>query len=200
MLFAVKNRLLPTLLLLVVFTIGAFAARSALGLEWNWELQTGLAIDLLLGGLVMAASDGLLHGLLQVTLGEPYRRCYGALVEFFRPQRLPQIVAGGLLAGGEELVFRGTLLEWLRTSAGLAPAAAIALTALVFGLLHLMPRQRLWPFAIWAVWEGALLGAVYVWSGSLLVVVVLHTLHDIGGFGVFAVQRRLWHGGRRSAT
>jgi len=190
MLFAVKNRLLPTLLLLLVFIAGAVTARSTLGLEWNWQVQSGFVTDLLLGALVMGSSDGLLHGLLLVTLGESYRRCYRALVEFFRPQHLPQIIAGGLLAGGEELLFRGTLLEWLRTAGGLSPAAAIALTAVVFGLLHLIPRQRLWPFAIWAVWEGTLLGTIYVWSGSLLVVVVLHTLHDIGGFAVFAVQRR----------
>ena len=68
---------------------------------------------------------------------------------------------------------------------------AIAVTALIFGLLHLIPRRRLWPFAVWAVWEGALLGGIYVWSGSLLVVVVLHTLHDAGGFGLFAIQRRM---------
>jgi membrane protease YdiL (CAAX protease family) len=193
MLFAIKNRLLPTLLLLVVFAAGSLAARAALGLEWNFQVQSGCVTDLLLGGLVMGASDGILHGLLLLGLGQRYGRCFRALVEFFRPQRVPQIVAGGLLAGGEELVFRGTLLEWLRTGGGLAPAAAVALTALVFGLLHLIPRRRLWPFAFWAVWEGTLLGGVYVWSGSLLVVVVLHILHDIGGFSLFAVERQ-FHG------
>jgi uncharacterized protein len=199
MLFAVKRHLLPTLLLLVVFIAGALAARSALGLEWSWQLQSGFVTDLLLGALVIGASDGVLHGLLLLVLGQHYGQCYRALVEFFRPQQVPQIVAGGLLAGGEELVFRGTLLEWLRTTGGLAPAGAIALTALVFGLMHLIPRRRLWPFVLWAVWEGALLGGVYVWSGSLLVVVVLHTLHDMGGFSLFALQRRMWDAGACAA-
>src|SRR5262249_14274177 len=157
-------------------------ARAALGLKWNWELRSELVTALLLAGLAMAASDGCLHALLLLVLGESYRRCYRALAEFFRPQRVPQIIAGGLLAGGEELVFRGVLLEWLGTGAGLPASMAIGTAAVVFGLMHLIPRQRLWPFALWAVWEGALLGTVYVLSGSLLVTVVLHTLHDIGGF------------------
>jgi membrane protease YdiL (CAAX protease family) len=64
--------------------------------------------------------------------------------------------------------------------------------AVVFGLCHAIPDRRLLPFTLWAVWEGALLGGVYVLSGSLLVVVVLHILHDIAGFSVFAYQRRRW--------
>lgn len=192
MLFAVKNRLGPTLALLVVFVAAAFGARSALGLEWNWEWSAAVPRDLLLAGLALAASDGGVHGLLWLLVGAPYRRRYRALAEYFRPQRLPEISAGGLLAGGEELVFRGTLLEWLRTDGGVSAAGAVAATAVVFGLAHLILRRDLWPFAVWAVWEGALLGTVYVLSGSLLVVVVLHVLHDMGGFGLFAFQRTLW--------
>lgn len=197
MLFAIKNRLWPTLALLAVFVAVALAARSALGLGWHWQYEATVPRDLVLAGLVMAGSDGGLHGLLLLIVGAPYRRCYQALTEFFRPQHAPQIIAGGLLAGGEELIFRGTLLEWLRTDGGFAPVTAVAVTAALFGLCHLIPQRDLAPFAIWAVWEGALLGAVYVLSGSLLVVVVLHVLHDIGGFSLFAFQRAITAGPAR---
>ncbi len=188
MLFLVKNHFWPTLALLAVLVAAGLGCRDALGLSWNWDFRP---LALLLGIVAMAASDGGLHGLLLLVLGEPYRQRYRRLVAVFRPQGVREIIAGGLLAGGEELVFRGVLLEGLRTLAGVDSWMAVALPALVFGLLHLIPERALLPFTVWAVWEGALLGIVYVLSGSLLVVVILHVLHDIGGFSLFAVQRRM---------
>lgn len=187
MLFAVKRYLGPTLGLLVVFVVAAPVAKEALGLAWRWECPPS---DLLLGAAALVASDGLLHGGFTLLFGGAYARRYRALVEFFRPQRVPQIVAGGLLAGGEELIFRGVLLEGLRARAGVPDAVAVAAAALAFGLAHAVPSRALLPFALWAVWEGTLLGAVYVLSGSLGAAVVLHVLHDVVGFGLFAVQRR----------
>jgi membrane protease YdiL (CAAX protease family) len=190
MLFAVKNHLLPTLLILAVCVIAALSLRDLLGLSWQYDFQPILLRDLLLAGLAMASSDALLHGVCWWLLGNGYRERYRTLVEYFRPQHVPEIIAGGLLAGGEELLFRGVLLEGLRANAGLPPAAAILLTSLAFGLLHALPNRQLLPFTLWAIWEGAVLGTVYVVTGSLLVVAVLHILHDVGGFSLFAYQRR----------
>lgn len=190
MLFAVKNRLLPTVLLLAVLVAGANWARGVLGLVWRLELRPGLLGELLLGAGALALSDGLMHTLLRLTLGERYRSRYRALVQYFRPQGGAEIIAAGLLAGGEELAFRGVLLGSLLSLAGLAPAAAVALTALAFGLLHTLPSQQLLPFGVWAVWEGALLSGLYVWSGSLAVCIAVHVLHDLVGFSLFAYQRR----------
>ena len=189
MLFAIKNRLGPTLLLAVVLGTAAVAARAMLGLTWQVEQRLDLAWAVLLGGVVIAASDGLLH-LLLLRTGDRYLTCYRALLEYFRPQKAPQILAGGLLAAVEELAFRGVLLEGLRTLADLPALAAVAVTAFVFGLFHLIPRRSLWPFTVWAAWEGALLGYVYVLSESLLVSCVVHALHDVVGFSLIAFQRR----------
>lgn len=196
MLFAVKNRLLPTLLLLVIFVAGASAARAALGLQWDFDLRVA---DVLLGIVVIAVSDSVLHALLAVTLRERYLIRYRSLVEYFRPQRLPQIVAGSLLAGGEEMLFRGVLLEGLRSALGWSPAEAIGGSAVVFGLLHAIPRRDLVPFAVWAVWEGVLLGLAYTMSGSLLASILVHVLHDFAGFSLFAWQRRL-HASRAQSS
>src|SRR5262245_62914973 len=113
MLFAIKNYFGPTLALLGIFVLAGLRLEAALGLVWSWDVSPAALRDLLIGAAVMAASDGALHGLLLLVFGEPYRSRYRALVEYFRPQWAPQIVAGGLLAGGEELLFRGVLLEGL---------------------------------------------------------------------------------------
>jgi membrane protease YdiL (CAAX protease family) len=191
-LFAVKNRLGLTLLMLTVFAASAIGLRHWLELTWSFAFHAEQFRDLLLGFLVMAASDGCLHLLLQRLVGEPYIVRYRALADYFRKQRALQMVAGGLLAGGEELLFRGVMLEGLRTLAALPAPWAVLFVALVFGLAHLIPQRLLWPFALWAVWEGVLLGGVFVLSGSLAVVIVLHVVHDFLGFAIFAHQRRRW--------
>src|SRR5262245_23593042 len=156
MLFAIKRRLVPTLALLAIFVIAALCLRSALGLTWPLEWGTAQLRDLLVAAGVIAVSDAGIHGLLTATLGDRYRTRYQALAEYFRSQRAPEMIAGGLLAGGEELIFRGVLLEALQCLAGLSSAAAVVLTAAVFGFCHVIPSRPLAPFALWAVWEGAL--------------------------------------------
>ncbi|MGE3805682.1 MAG: lysostaphin resistance A-like protein [Gemmataceae bacterium] len=184
MLFAVKKRAGGSLLLLALLVLAAWF----LGVDFHVGADVGAAARLGLGLVLMAGSDGGLHALFAFTLGRLYLSRYRALVEYFTGQGTAALLAGSLLAGGEELVFRGVILEGLRGDLGVA--GALAVSSGLFGLCHLIPRRGLWPFALWAVWEGALLGGVYVWSGSLAVVVCLHVLHDLGGFSWFAFQRR----------
>jgi membrane protease YdiL (CAAX protease family) len=128
---------------------------------------------------------------LTLIFGSRYRTCYRALADYFRRQGPLEIAAGGLLAGGgEELFFRGVLLEGLMSRAGLAPAGAIGLSAALFGTLHLIPDRRLAPFALWAAGQGVILGTLYVATGSVLVPMVVHAIHDSIGFGLLAWQRR----------
>jgi membrane protease YdiL (CAAX protease family) len=188
MLFAVKNRFWPSLLLLGVLVAAFIAVRYPEGLPFS--VRPDLLVSLVGGIVLMAGSDGLLHVLFWFLLGRAYRNCYAAFVEYFRPQGVREIIAGGLLAGGEELVFRGILLQDLISQGELRPYMALVISSMIFALCHLLPGRRLRPFAMWALWEGALLGWVYLWSGSLLVCIVLHIMHDIGGFCLLAWQRR----------
>lgn len=187
MLFALKRRPGPALALLAVFVLLAIASKAALDLDWRWAVAPEA---LGLGILALAASDGLVHGVLTLVLGQRYLLSYRALVDYFRPQGINAILSGGLLAGGEELLFRGVCLEALRTQAGFPAAVAVVLVALLFGALHTIPGRTLAPFGVWAVWEGTLLGTAYVMTNSLGTVVILHMLHDVFGFSLFAVQRR----------
>ena len=190
MLFSIKNHLLPTLLLWMAFVAIAILAQSLLNLSWEMAIQPEIILQIFIGLAAVVASDGILHGLLWATLRAKYMRYYQALVQFFAPQGPATILAGGLLASAEEMVFRGVVLEWIAQGLGWGNPAGILIAALLFALAHLIPTRTLAPFTIWAFWEGVLLGLVYVISGSLIVVMLVHALHDIGGFTLFAFQRR----------
>jgi hypothetical protein len=49
---------------------------------------------------------------------------------------------------------------------------------------------RLAVFAVWAVWEGMLLGAITLATGWSPAVVLIHAAHDVAGFALMAWQRR----------
>lgn len=73
----------------------------------------------------------------------------------------------------EELIFRGLLLQALERLWGSWPALAI--TAALFGLLHLAnPGATVWSSFAIAVEAGVLLGAAFLWRRNIWLVVGLH--------------------------
>jgi membrane protease YdiL (CAAX protease family) len=73
----------------------------------------------------------------------------------------------------EELMFRGFALHALERLFG--SRAAVAITALLFGALHLAnPGATAWSGLAIAVEAGALLGAAFLWRRSIWFVVGLH--------------------------
>jgi membrane protease YdiL (CAAX protease family) len=189
-LFAVKNHLLPTLLLAALFAAGSLPARAALGLTWQAVALPVLALQVAGGLFLILASDAVIQGALWLLGRGAYGKRFHAFVEYFRPQTPAAIAASGVLAAGEEMLFRGVLLTALVQRAGWTPAAAVAMTACLFGAAHLPRDPRLAFFAAWAVWEGVLLGAIYLATGSLAALLLIHAAHDIGGFAVLAWLRR----------
>ena len=78
-----------------------------------------------------------------------------------------------LLAGvGEELLMRGVVQGALGRHLG--PVPGLALASVLFGLLHPITLT----YFLLASLAGAYLGAVWLWTGNLLVVVVAHALYD----------------------
>lgn len=77
-------------------------------------------------------------------------------------------------AGGEELAFRGFLLERCRRDMG-KPWAAVLLNAVLFGALHLVNENVTVAGFLGTLFMGALLAVVYVCYGSLWQVILLHT-------------------------
>lgn len=96
------------------------------------------------------------------------------LVEMlFRGRGSGPVVAVAALAGlGEELLFRGVLQAWLVGFSG--PVAGILLASALFGLVHAVTPAY---FAL-ATAMGLYLGVLYHFTGSLLLVALVHALYD----------------------
>lgn len=91
-----------------------------------------------------------------------------------------------LLAGiGEELLFRGViqtvLTDWIN-----APIAIIV-TALVFGLAHAITRA----YFVMACLMGVYMGLVFLWSGNLLLPILIHALYDWLAIGYYLRWRKI---------
>src|SRR5262245_6244741 len=90
------------------------------------------------------------------------------------PCSLPDLVGISCLAGlGEEMLFRGLLQDLL--AGPLGPWGALALAAVLFGLLHAVSLT----YAVVATLIGAYLGGLYLLSENLLAPVVAHALYDL---------------------
>jgi membrane protease YdiL (CAAX protease family) len=175
MLFLLKRTWPGGLAGLAFLTLLGLALRHVLGdvppVDPSWQ-------NVLLGVAVVSgvlASDVSLHGLFCLVFGKAYRRRHRELAEVFRGQSLAAILAGAAMAGlGEELVFRGLSDDW----------RFLVASAVVFGLLHHI-RRSLWPFTLWAVWQGLLFAAALWYFRALSVTMTAHFLHDFAGFLIF---------------
>ncbi|WP_058365516.1 CPBP family intramembrane glutamic endopeptidase [Haloparvum sedimenti] len=86
-----------------------------------------------------------------------------------------------VIAATEEAVFRGALVGALALGLGLDPWLLVAVSSVAFGLGH--GAQGALGVAVAAL-LGAVLGALFVATGSLLAVVVAHYVVDALEFGV----------------
>lgn len=96
------------------------------------------------------------------------------IVPLFRPCSFGQLAAIGITAGvAEEIAFRGFLQAWLIELGG--PVIGIAIASGVFGALHLVTPG----YGILAGVLGAYIGIMHVWTGNLLVPIVIHGAYDV---------------------
>lgn len=93
-----------------------------------------------------------------------------------------------MVACGEEVIFRGILFKMVDKRFN--TAAALLVSGLLFGLMHLLnPGATLWSAVAIAIEAGFLLGAAYKWSGGLWLPIGIHwawnfTEGNIFGFNV----------------
>lgn len=89
------------------------------------------------------------------------------VLEFLKPLDRGRAIAVGLWSGlGEEMFFRGAM----------QPAIGLLATSLAFGLLHGGVTRALRGWAAFACVVGAILGALYVWTGGILAPAAAHAL------------------------
>ena len=140
------------------------------------QLALGVA-----GTLAALLTNLALHTILQWSLRDRYLAAferYGNVV--LDNMRWPHYLAGGLMAAvAEEPLFRGVLVATIDQ-----PIAGIVVAAVAFALCHWL-RKEFWPFWFWAIWEGVLFGILFVATGSLLVPMIAHGLHDVLAYRVF---------------
>jgi CAAX protease family protein len=87
----------------------------------------------------------------------------------------------------EELMYRGVLLRIIEGRLG--SFGALALTALLFGLSHLLnPHATLWSAIAIAIEAGGMLGAAYIATRNLWVPIGLHFAWNYAEGGVFGTQ------------
>jgi membrane protease YdiL (CAAX protease family) len=95
------------------------------------------------------------------------------LVPILLPCSLMDLLAIATLAGvGEEMLFRGVFQGVLSRWAGVG--VGLTLASILFGVLHAIT----FTYAVLAALAGAFLGALWLWTGNLLVPIIVHTLYD----------------------
>ena len=100
------------------------------------------------------------------------RRFVRLLIRMISPLHpLDALLLAGLSSLGEELVFRGLALPYLGLTA----------SSVLFGLAHLIPRDGLWPWSLWAAAAGGALGWVALATGGLLAPLSAHFLINAVG-------------------
>ena len=140
-----------------------------LGLKWSFR-------DVVVGVLAALPMYALFQLLIRWPIGplERIKRFFAdELTPLFGSRPASDLALISIAAGvGEEMLFRGviqaSLTAWLGTWEGLAAAS------LLFGLLHPISAT----YVLVAGLLGAYLGAVWLWSGNLLVVMIAHALYD----------------------
>lgn len=190
MLFSAKNKLALSLILTLVFASVSLFLKHLFGLEWNLYIGEGTLMQFVLGLGSILASDLVIGFALVLLFHTAYVRLWMEMAGYFSPQRWYVILAGGMLAGSEEIFFRGVLIQCMIQILNFGTSYAVILSAAVFGLFHIIRKKRLALFSLWAFWEGIVLGAIYIYTDSLPVVAAVHAAHDVLGFTLFSLQRR----------
>lgn len=95
------------------------------------------------------------------------------LLPIFGDSKLPDLLFISMVAGvGEEMLFRGVLQTSLDSLLGHPTGLFIA--AFLFGIAHMLTPL----YALIAGLAGFYLGLLYIWSGNLLVPIIVHGLYD----------------------
>ena len=102
------------------------------------------------------------------------------------PQLLPMLIAGFFLAAWEEFVLRGYLLRQL--SIGINPAAAVIITAVLFGLMHSGNPGANWQGLVYTAIGGLLMGWMVIRTGSLWLMIGYHFGWNATAYSLFGLE------------
>lgn len=152
--------------------------RSYLGVRVPTLREVGVVLG---GWLVIFAAIVAISIVVQLVGAQPAENQAGQVAEEIPALIPPLIVAMFLVVGpSEELLYRGVVQGRLRESFG--PAAAIVMASAIFAAIHWAALTggavgRLTTIAILFV-PSLVFGAVYEYTGNLVVPALLHGLHN----------------------
>ena len=157
-------------LLIVAFVI-AWLVDHPLYSDLHWSVD-----DFLLGLAAAAPLFFVFWWMLRSSI-EPLARIRRLLVSGLRPLFAPwsllQLGIISVLAGlCEEVLFRSVIQGALSVTAG--PVTALIVASALFGAVHLVTLT----YAVIAAVIGAYLGALWLWSGNLLLPITAHAAYD----------------------
>jgi membrane protease YdiL (CAAX protease family) len=190
MLFSVKNKAVLSLILTLVFASVSLLLKYHLGIDWNLYIGEATFGQLILALGFILACDLAVCLLLVTVFHTAFVRLWMELAGYFSRQSRYAILAGGLLAASEEMFFRGVLLQYMIETLDAGVYYAVIVSAVIFGVFHIIRNKRLALFSLWAFWEGVALGAIYLYTDSLPVTMAVHATHDMAGFALFSLQRK----------
>lgn len=103
----------------------------------------------------------------------------GMLHGLFKNFTWPQIILVSVLAGvGEEILIRGALQSFLVSLS--SPVIGIIVASLIFGLLHFLTKT----YVLITFLIGLVFAIAFHLSGSMLLVMVAHSVYDIWAFAM----------------
>lgn len=153
----------------------AFVLAWLLGISLLGQAQFTpvLIAQTLIGTVFIFVCYGLLLPFRFAWARELDQRVRTMLQSLFHRRSIHWAIPLSILAGvGEELLFRGViqtaLTDWFNAT------IAIIATALLFGLAHAISRA----YFIMATLMGVYMGLVFLWSGNLLLPILIHALYD----------------------
>jgi membrane protease YdiL (CAAX protease family) len=128
---------------------------EALGLSLSQDIGLGLVV----GAAIVVVS----HAFTRTTKwGDALAR---SMAEALGPISIPDAILLAFASGlAEEMFFRGAL----------QPRVGWVAASLLFGIIHFVPRREFFPWTIFAILTGFLLGGLFTATGNLVAPIVAH--------------------------
>ncbi|MFT6407017.1 MAG: membrane protease YdiL (CAAX protease family) [Arenicella sp.] len=148
--------------------------------SWDWFGRLGWLVipyGVILGLAVYFL--GFIASCWRYTKTQAMQDLLNTLHQLFRNFTWRQIIVVSILAGiGEELLIRAVLQTFLVNATG--PVWGIIGASLIFGLLHFMTKT----YVLLTFTLGLLFGLAFHFSGSIVLVMIGHTVYDIAAFAM----------------
>ena len=169
-----------------------------LGIGWVWVSGESLLESSGPSELLIETGGAIIVALLMICIIGVAWKYTGIFqhIESTFAERLTDLSGGGVVllallsSISEEILFRGALQPSIMSIAG--TTGGLIITSLIFGLLHTGPNRRYFGWTAFAVLSGLVLGAAFIWTGNIIVPILIHFIINAINMWLI-ITRRKWH-------